>query len=366
MSFYKYAAVLIAGLSISSCVKDEIVFQDKSDQIRFSRSLASVAVDENPVIEVDITDRFTGEDKSASYSLSFTSSNPEVISVNNQGVLSPVASAISQSAIITVSATLITSEASPNATPVQISVVEGDEIIVGAITLSENEALGFPAQDVDNLIANGFEPRGVINNRLSQIDIESRDQALNATFFNLKNEDLDNPVLTWSSDKPEIITIDENGLLTPVSMGTATINVSTIINQEEVFAEPLTITVSGETVVEEEEMEEEMPTVVGFGTIQSNSSYDAGGDFQIIEFNGQTTIVLADNFTSGGRVPDLVIYLSNQTNTNTGAQFISEDIEAEGKQTFIVPEGVNVDNYANVLIYCRQFSARVGFGVINR
>lgn len=367
MSFYKYVVLSFVGLTFFSCVEDEIVFIDKGDQIRFSRNLASVAVDENPIIEVDITNNLTGEDNSSDYSLNFTSSNPEVIAVNDQGVLTPMTSALSQSATISVTATRVATDA--NSTPIQISVSQGDEIVVGRITLSENEALGFPEEDLSQIITNGFEPRGVINNRVSQIDIDSQEEVgLTATFFNLKNIDLENPELIWTSDNPSIIEINENGVLSPLTMGTATINVSTIIDGQEVLAEPLVITVSGETIVEEEiqEEEENTVTILGFGTIESNSFYSISGTFQIIQSDGEVRIVIADDFDAGGRVPDLTLYLSNQTNTNTGAQFISEDVELLGKQSFVIPPSVDFNNYSNVLLYCRDFDARVGFGLINR
>lgn len=365
MNLYKYATAALVSFTMFSCVEDEIVFINKGDQILFSRSLASVAVDENPVIEVDITNNSTGEDNSSAYSLNFTSSNPEVIQVNDEGVLTPGPDSFGERAIITVEATLRTLPEEGSTVPIQINAPVGDTIRVGRITLSDSEAIGF-SDNADEIILNGFEPRGVINNRISQIDIDSQSTVLSASFFNFKNIDLENPLLTWESSMPSVIEIDENGRLTPVSMGTSTISVSAIVDREEVTAEPLVITVSDQTVVEEQPEPENNVTVIGFGTFQSNSFYTPEGTFQIVEENGETRINLADNFNSGGNVPDLVLYLSNQTNTNTGAQFISEDIDAEGAQSFVIPADVDVSRYANVLIYCRRFSQRVGFGVINR
>ena len=102
--------------------------------------------------------------------------------------------------------------------------------------------------------------------------------------------------------------------------------------------------------------------------LQSNSSYDVQGNFQIIKENGVTTLILDETYSSSSReaLPDLVIYLSNATNTNNGASFISEDITKDGEQSFIIPDSINPDDYINVLIYCRRFGQRVGFGVINR
>ncbi|MCL0096745.1 Ig-like domain-containing protein, partial [Thermodesulfovibrionales bacterium] len=41
-------------------------------------------------------------------------------------------------------------------------------------------------------------------------------------------ENATNPVVTWSSDNPTVATVNENGLVTPVAIGTATISVTTV------------------------------------------------------------------------------------------------------------------------------------------
>ena len=107
--------------------------------------------------------------------------------------------------------------------------------------------------------------------------------------------------------------------------------------------------------------------IIGIGTLQSNSSYTVEGGFQIIKENGVTTLTLDATYSSGDEeLPDLVVYLSNQTNTNNGASFISEDIGVQGEHSFIIPQSINPDDYQNVLLFCRMFGARVGFGIINR
>lgn len=368
MSFLKYSIAILAGFMLLSCVEDEIVFQDKGDNIRFTRSLASVAIDENPIIGVDIVNNSTGEDNSEAYDISFVSSNSNVLAVDNNGVLSPGENSLNQNASISVIATL---KNIPIDTTIPVELVieedEADTIIVGRVTISENEAIGFEEEELKQIIENGFTPRGVINNRVSQIDLEFLEMMLSASFFNFKNEDLENPELTWISDNTEVVAIDERtGQLTPIKLGTSVIRVSAIVDGDVVQAEPLAITVSDETIIEDQPEPENNVSIIGSGTFQSNSFYTPAGSFQIVVENGETRLNLSSDFTSGGRVPDLVVYLSNQTNTNTGAQFISEDIDATGAQSFVIPANVDVSRYSNVLIYCRRFSQRVGFGIINR
>ena len=133
---------------------------------------------------------------------------------------------------------------------------------------------------------------------------------------------------------------------------------------------------SEEDVMEEEddmiEMEEESSIVidddailVGSGTFESNSSYSVGGSFDIFESDGQFIIELDQNFMAVG-VPDLVIYLSNDNGSNQNASEISEAILDTGSQTFLIPENLDPNDYEYVLLFCKKYEARVGFGPIER
>ena len=96
----------------------------------------------------------------------------------------------------------------------------------------------------------------------------------------------------------------------------------------------------------------------------SNSDYVVGGNFEIKAENDITKIILSESFTAAG-LPDLVIYLSNSTDSQDGALLISEDIGDNGAHEFTIPDNVNVDDYSTVLLFCRDFNEKVGFGVIN-
>ncbi|MGY5353077.1 DM13 domain-containing protein [Wenyingzhuangia sp. IMCC45533] len=362
MKKIKNIIIMVSALSLFSCVEDEIVFKDKEDIISFDRALRSVAQDETPQIKVNIIKRVDGSDNSDAYNVVFESSDTSVFTIDEDGVLTPEVNSLGKTASVRVTATLKNQVDGGGNVIVPNS---PDEIEVGKVTLSENETLNLTEQEIIDKVTNGYEPRGVINNRITSIDIETKDIVLTATFFDNKNRDLQNPVLTWETSNSNIIEIDNAGKLTPITRGNAVINVSTVIDGNNVVAETLEITVADDTVIEEQPEPIDNETILGSGELMSNSFYDVKGRFRIVEKDGITSIILSDDFATDF-LPDLVIYLSNNTNSNTGAQIISDEIRASGGQTFVVPNGVDVGRYSNVLLYCRRFSQRVGFGVINR
>jgi len=114
----------------------------------------------------------------------------------------------------------------------------------------------------------------------------------------------------------------------------------------------------------------EVPTPIEIsasGTFSSNGFYDdIRGDFSIFQTSdSQYEIELASNFFTNERIPDLVIYLSNESDTNANALLISDEILSSGAQSFAIPSNVNPTDYQFVLLFCREFTERVGFGRIN-
>lgn len=361
MKTLKFLLLSVLSCSLFSCVEDEVVFREKEDVISFERSLFSVAKDETPLINVKIT-TFEGTDNLAAYNVSYMSSDEDVFTFNEQGNLIPNDLAVGRSANVIVVATLKDQESENQ---IELTPLEEDSIEVGLVTISEREAITKDPEDLERIVANGYEPRGVIGNQISEIDIDLTDMILSATFFNFKNENLIDPDLSWVSSNPEVLQVNQDGGLTPIAIGSTSITVSAIIDGETITAPLLVITVGSETVVVDQPEEEEQEEVLGFGTLMSNSFYDVEGTFRIVKEGGETRLILNEQFSTAS-LPDLVIYLSNSTNTNTGALIISDEILGSGAQTFTISDNINVDDYSNVLLFCRRFNQRVGFGVINR
>ena len=369
MKFKHIIWTLISSITLlTGCVGEDVVFsEEQNNRVSITRSLLSIAIDESFTLDIQLRDENNEViDDLSEISIDFTSDNEEIIEVDQNGVLTPITSG----------STTIRVNASMNGVNFDSST---DEIIVGRVTLSESEASNLTEDEISTIINEGFPPRITIVNPINTIGLENTENIqFNGVYQNFKNQIVD-VTLNWESDNTNVLEINSEGTITPISEGTANITASFNSNGITTVSDLLFISVEVdevEVVIEEVEVIPEEPInvdpetgirngVIGFGQLMSNSFYDVSGSFQIVRENGVTRINL-DNEYATGNVPDLVIYLSNVTNTNNGAAFISEDITSSGEQSFIIPDSINPDDYINVLIYCRRFGARAGFGVINR
>lgn len=337
-----------------SCVGEDVVFvEELSNSVNFERKLHSIASDE----DINLNLIFRDSDNNiiideSLFNIEYSSDDETVLTINNEGVITPIQNGVTTIKVNASTADFIFPE------------IE-DDVIVGKVTITESEAQLLSEEELNQIVNEGYTPKITITNPISEIDLEESESVqFNAVYQNIKNQ-IEEVTLIWESSDTNILEITDDGTLIPVSKGEANITASFSSNEITVTSTPIQITVSEETVVIEPMEPIDEIEVIGFGSFQSNSSYTVTGNFQIITENGVTSIILDDSYAAGG-VPDLVIYLSNQTTTNNGASFISEDITSSGGQSFIIPDSINPDDYQNVLLFCRNFGVRVGFGVINR
>lgn len=239
-----------------------------------------------------------------------------------------------------------------------------------SITLIQKESLGLT--DVDEgleAVLNGFPEKLEFIETVTSLDVADEDiPSFRAQFTNFKLQESDVPVI-WSSSDENILTITEGGLPTAISKGTVSIT-ATILAENTNLGEDISITkeieVSDETVVvvEPEPMPE--PVVIGTGDFEGLTGYNAAGGFELIEEEGSPIVLEFSEDFDSGRVPDLVLYLSNSLRTNAGALFISETVSNRGAQIFNLPEGTNIGDYEFVFLYCRAFNVPVGFARIQQ
>ncbi|MBL7861815.1 MAG: DM13 domain-containing protein [Cyclobacteriaceae bacterium] len=103
--------------------------------------------------------------------------------------------------------------------------------------------------------------------------------------------------------------------------------------------------------------DESMATLLREGTWMGSGSYTVSGVAQIYDHNGKKVLLL-NNFSSSNG-PDLRVYLS----TTTGAaSFVNlgKLKSTNGKQTYSIPDGTDIDQFKFVLIWCQQFSVLFG------
>jgi len=83
-----------------------------------------------------------------------------------------------------------------------------------------------------------------------------------------------------------------------------------------------------------------------------SKQYQVNGAWEIFKRDGQTIIKLSDSFqTKAG--PDL-------KNATQNATFISKLKSPSGSQEYVLPEGVDINDYTSLLIHCVKFSVLWG------
>ena len=114
----------------------------------------------------------------------------------------------------------------------------------------------------------------------------------------------------------------------------------------------------------QEEEENQDNNALATGTLQTNSDYPTAGNFKISNTNGKIILELDASFNVEGGLPDLVIYLSNVTDSQENAILISDTAADSGMQSIEIPTEIDFSDYKYVLLYCREFNQKVGFGEI--
>ncbi len=378
---------IIYGLTtvlLASCVGEDIEIIPNpaitANSVRFERRLTSIAIDENFKFDLNINGQKI-DSNDERFSTNFSSNDETIATVDDSGTVTPLEGSQGKEVIIT--ASLIPTDLELN--EITESITEKDTLIIGLVTISENEANlftdtnnnGSTVDEITSIIENGYIPKITINENFTEIDVNQEEEInLTATFQNRKNE-VEEIEFSWSSSDENILTIDANGKLSPISKGTASISAIAEFEGETISSEEKTIIVSEETVIIEPEPitePEDTVQIVGSGNLQSNSSYTVDGSFEIFTENGKNFISLSEDFSAQG-LPDLVLYLSNSTTSNAGAPIVASPetttdrpvaLSGSGAQTFEIPATINPDEFQNVLLFCRRFRVRVGFGVINR
>ena len=90
------------------------------------------------------------------------------------------------------------------------------------------------------------------------------------------------------------------------------------------------------------------------------------GTWSVVEKDDGVYVVLSDDFKTR-RAPDLKIFLSTKAagditgkNATDGSALVAELTSAKGGQSYKLPAGVTVDDYASIVIHCEQYSVLWG------
>lgn len=205
----------------------------------------------------------------------------------------------------------------------------------------------------DDFVDDRVDPVLRFTSSLDTIEIDTEFQ-LEAMYLNNIGRE-ETPDLVWTSFTPDILTVNETGLVKAISAGTGTINVSFETEEGITVSDQMDIIVGEETVITIE---------TKGGTIRTTSSYTLEGDFTLAEVGGNLIIEVAENYRASANLPGLFIYLTNNPSTTADALEIGPVQTFNGTHTYEVP-GVGINDFQFLLYFCKPFNIKVGDGEIN-
>jgi len=205
----------------------------------------------------------------------------------------------------------------------------------------------------DDIVQDRIDPEISISNPLDSLALNSQ-FTFSTRYVNTVGQIEDVNVI-WSSSNDSIISVNTEGLVTGNAIGSATITVESITTPP--VQSSIEIPVGLSTVAS--------VTLERTATLGSTSIYPLGGDLVLSEDNGTVTLSIASNYFADTRLPGLYVYLSNSTITISGALEIGRVGVFEGAHSYTLPSGTDINDYNNVLYFCKPFGQRVGHGTLN-
>jgi len=391
----QWTIFLLSLILFQSCIENDIIDDKQDEVLSFNNSVNELTIKETHQYQTRFTDNVG---KLTSPTITWSSSDESVISVNSNGLVT--ANAIGTA---TVTAKVTTEEGKEVINTETIEVVAAEEKIVisnviqeiiinnthqyatiytnmlndvesttvswsssdntiitvsntGLITATgigtatiKASTTGSSGQEVlfeDEVTVTPIQERLNINNPIEEIDITKTHQ-YNTTYTD-NTGTVQTPTVTWSSSDTNILSVDNNGKITAISTGEATITAS--------------VTGSTGTTI----TAEDMVTVKGnsnekTGTIRTTSSYVLEGTFTLKEIPGTNNLelVINDNYRASTSLPGLYLYLTNNPSTVNNAKEVAAVSVFNGRHTYII-ENTGINDFTHLLYWCKPFKVKVG------
>ncbi|WP_165731880.1 Ig-like domain-containing protein [Polaribacter sp. 20A6] len=178
--------ILFLSLIFNSCIEDDIIADNQPEILSFNNSITELGIKNTHLYNTKYTNNI-GEITTPQ--INWNSSNANIVSVSNTGLLTALSIGTS---VITAS---VTTES-------------------GSIITNEN-----------NIEVIAVDKKLTIDNVIEEIII-SKTHQYTSTFTNELGE-IEDLKVSWNSSHPSIITVSNEGLITAISEGTATVTAST-------------------------------------------------------------------------------------------------------------------------------------------
>ena len=266
--------------------------------------------------------------------IQWVSLNPEIISIESNGTATPIQQGTAQ-----IVAQITSEEGVLLESIVSIKVIsnvvieENPNTEEAGMEGDENTETVTPTLEITNLISEIFEQTS------HQIEVNFQDGNQNAA-----------PELNWTSSDETVLEVDENGLITAVSAGLATITVSTLVS------DTLISVVNSIQVVALV-----METITSYsGNLETKSGYTLEGTFSLSKTEDGLLLELGEDYPASSTLPGLYVYLSNNRNTTAQAYEIGAVSVFSGAHSYQLPTSIGLMDYQYILYWCKPFNVKVG------
>ncbi|WP_235296957.1 Ig-like domain-containing protein [Portibacter marinus] len=206
----------------------------------------------------------------------------------------------------------------------------------------------------DDFIDDRVDPILRITNPIDSIALDSTYQ-FQISFLNYvgKEEEVE---AEWTSSDETIIQVDQMGLASAKSPGSAEITAEYTDLEGTLVTDSRTVGVGERTVKEQTKGKK--------GLVSTTSTYKLTGEFTLTSNDdGSIELAFFDDYEASTALPGLYVYLTNNPSTISGALEIQAVEVFEGAHTYTI-ENVELEQYGYVLYFCKPFNVKVGHGEI--
>ena len=174
---------------------------------------------------------------------------------------------------------------------------------------------------------------------------EEQNFTFEAIYINADNEVDDATTITWESNDPSILSIDQEGNATAVGAGSTQIRASVG-----------TVEASVSVDVSAKQISERTGSLRGTG-------YNITGSFRLFENDNGDLILEFENASIDRNAPGPYFYLSNQDRSISGGVNLGKTSNGDFQinVSAIAPD-VAINSFENVLVWCEPFNVRLGIG----
>ena len=221
---------------------------------------------------------------------------------------------------------------------------------VGRATVRVRTQVGSSIYDDTITIDVYVEPQLSISNPTNSIT-EGTSYDFNFDFTGEDGQSATPDSVKWNSSDTDVLTIDDDGVVTTVSTGTSTITV-TVNYQNQSYSENFNFTVNADP-------NKNQSTESFSGSI--SGSYGLKGSYEVRADGDDLLIELKDDFSINNSLPDGALYLTNASGRITGTvkQIWRGRSHYNGPRTYRV-ENTGLKEFQYIVIWCVNFHVHVG------